>query len=201
MAKKYTTIFFDWGGVVANGPGDEFLSDLIRSLGASEEQTKEIFNIYMKRFMRGDISEADFWQALRTQYNLAIPTTISEAFKKWRGLVANDAILALAKDAKAHGLKIAVLSNVIEPTYNVIAAAGYYDLFDDVIASFNVGYIKPEEQIYTIALDRLGATAEESIFIDDKQVCLEPATKMGFTTILARSPEQIIRDVQSYIAP
>ena len=191
----YTTIFFDWGGVVANDPGDEFLSQLLRSLGATETQVQEIFETYMKRFMRGHVTEAEYWQELRTKYNLDIPNSISEEFKKWRGLIANEDILQLARTAQSRGLKIAVLSNVIEPTYNAIKATGYYDIFDDVIASCKEGYAKPEKQLYELALDRLGATASRSIFIDDKQYCLDPAAHMGFTTILAQNPEQIMRDV------
>jgi putative hydrolase of the HAD superfamily len=194
--QKYTTIFFDWGGVVANDPGDEFLGQLLRDVGATDAQIQEIFTTYMKRFMRGQISEAEYWQELRVKYGLAIHDSISEEFKKWRGLIANDDVLALVKEAKDRGFKVAVLSNVIEPTYRVIEATGYYDLFDEVIASCKVGYVKPEGEIYKIALDRLGVTAEESIFIDDKQYCLDPAAEMGFKTILAQRPEQIIHDVR-----
>lgn len=197
MTSKYTTVFFDWGGVIANDPGDEFLGDLIKSVGASDTQVQEIFETYMKRFMRGQISEAEYWQELRSKYGLVIHDSISDEFKKWRGLVANEDILALAKELKADGLNIAILSNVIEPTYNVIEQAGYYDLFDEVIASFKVGYVKPEKEIYEIALKRFNVTAEESIFIDDKQYCLDPAAEMGFKTILAQNPEQIIRDVRN----
>jgi putative hydrolase of the HAD superfamily len=194
--KKYTAVFFDWGGVVANDPGDEFLGQLLRGVGATDAQIEEIFETYMKRFMRGEISEAEYWQELRVKYGLTIHDSISDEFKKWRGLIANEDVLALAREAKGQGLKVAVLSNVIEPTYNVIEAAGYYDLFDEVIASCKVGHVKPETEIYKIALERLGVTAEESVFIDDKQYCLDPAAKMGFKTILAQNPEQIIRDVR-----
>lgn len=200
MTSKYKTVFFDWGGVIANDPGDEFLGDLIRSVGASDTQVQEIFETYIKRFMRGQISEAEYWQELRNNYGLAIHDSISDEFKKWRGLIANEDILSLAKELKASGLNIAILSNVIEPTYNVIEQAGYYDLFDTVIASCKVGYVKPEKEIYEIALNRFDTTASESVFIDDKQYCLDPAAAMGFKTILAQSPEQIIRDVRSCLA-
>lgn len=200
MKSKCTTVFFDWGGVIANDPGDEFLSDLIKSVGASDTQVQEIFETYMKRFMRGQISEAEYWQELRNKYGLAIHDSISDEFKKWRGLVANEDILTLTKELKAEGTNIAILSNVIEPTYNVIEQAGYYDLFDEVIASCKVGYVKPEKEIYEIALKRFNVTAEESIFIDDKQYCLDPAAEMGFKTILAQNPEQIIRDVKNCLA-
>lgn len=195
--KTYTTIFFDWGGVIANDPGDEFLGQLLQNIGASEEQVKEIFETYMKRFMRGQISETEYWQELRATYGFTIHDSISAEFKKWRGLIANDAILALVKEAKTRGFNVAILSNVIEPTYNAIDQAGYYDLFDGVIASCKVGYVKPQEQIYRIALDHFGVTAKESIFIDDKQYCLDPAAALGFKTILAQNPEQIIRDVRA----
>ena len=197
---KYTTIFFDWGGVISNDPGDEFLGQLLRDIGATEKQIQEIFETYMKRFMRGEISEAEYWQELRTKYGFTIHDSISDEFKKWRGLIANEDILALANDLKVDGLNIAILSNVIEPTYNVIEQAGYYKLFDDVIASCKVGYVKPEKEIYEIALTRFNVTANESIFIDDKQHCLDPANIMGFKTILAQSPEQIVRDVRSCFA-
>lgn len=201
MNQKLTIIFFDWGGVIANDPGDEFLGQLLRRLGATETQVREIFETYMKRFMRGEISEAQYWQELGSNYGFTIHDSISHEFKKCRGLIANDDILALAKEVKGGGLNIAILSNVIEPTYNVIEQAGYYDLFDEVIASCKVGYVKPEEEIYKIALDRFGVTAQESIFIDDKQSLLDPANRMGFTTVLAQNPDQIMRDVRACFKP
>jgi putative hydrolase of the HAD superfamily len=195
--QTYTTIFFDWGGVIANDPGDEFLGQLLRNVGATDAQVQEIFTTYMKRFMRGDISEHEYWNELRSKYGFTIHDSISDEFKKWRGLVANDDVLAVAKEAKTQGLNIAILSNVIEPTYKVIEQAGYYDIFDEVIASCKVGYVKPEKEIYEIALSRFGISAHEAVFIDDKQYCLDPAEKMGFKTILAQNPDQIIRDIQA----
>ncbi len=200
MASKYTTVFFDWGGVIASDPGDDFLADLLKSVGARDAQVQEIFESYMKRFMRGQISESEYWQELHSKYGLRIHDSISHELKKWRGLVANKDILMFAQELKAQGLHIAVLSNVIEPTYSAIEQTGYYDLFDEVIASCKVGYVKPEKQIYDIALKRLNVTADESIFIDDKQYCLDPATAMGVKTILAQSPEQIIRDIRHCLA-
>lgn len=189
------TIFFDWGGVIANDPGGDFLDQLLRDAGATEEQVQEIYGTYGRRFMRGELSEAEYWDELRTKYGLAIHDTISDEFKNWKGLVKNDAVLAVVDQAKAKGIQVAVLSNVIEPTYNVLQQAGYYDRFDKVVASCKVGFAKPQPEIYEIALKELNTTAEQSLFIDDKQSSLDPAIKMGFKTILAQSPEQIIKDL------
>jgi len=192
---KYKTIFFDWGGVVADDPGDDFLTLLLRQLGATDEQVAEIYRNYMFAFMRGTITEAEYWSAIKDKYGFTIHDSISEEFKKWKGLVANQDILDLIDELKANGYKVAILSNVIEPTYNVLLEAGYYGQFDEVIASCKVGYAKPEKEIYDLALNQLEALPEESIFIDDKERNLIPAREMGFATVLAQDSEQIIRDV------
>lgn len=193
------TIFFGWGGVVADDPGDDFLAKLLRKVGASDGQIQEIFQSYMRRFMRGEISEADYWNELRVNYGFTIQDSISDEFKKWNGLAANEDVLALVDEAKAKGWQVAILSNVIEPTYNVLEAAGFYDKFDITIASCKEGFAKPDIEIYKIALEKLNAAADESVFIDDKQSNLIPAETLGFKTILAENPEQIIRDIKNIL--
>jgi epoxide hydrolase-like predicted phosphatase len=196
---QYKAIFFDWGGVIGLDPDDNFLGNLLLSMGASEEQKEEILDTYKISFMKGEISEKEYWDALRQKYGLSIHDSISDEFKRWKGLQANQVVLNLAIQAKAQNIKIAVLSNVIEPTYAVIKEAGYYDLFDDVIASCKVGYAKPEEEIYLIALKRLGVKSEESIFIDDKEKCIVPAKELGFTTILFNNQQQLVEDLGKFI--
>lgn len=190
------TIFFDWGGVIADDPGDDFLAKLLREIGATDDQIQEILQSYMRRFMRGEISEAEYWDELRSNYGFTIHDSISEEFKKWNGLAANKNILALVDEAKDKGWQVAILSNVIEPTYNVLEAAGFYDKFDAVIASCKEGFAKPDIEIYNIALKKLNTTANESVFIDDKQSNLTPADRLGLRTILAQNPQQIVRDIK-----
>jgi putative hydrolase of the HAD superfamily len=200
MNNTYDTVFFDWGGVVADDPGDEFLGDLLRHLGTTEPQIQEIFQNYMKRFMRGQISESEYWAELKATYGFSIPDTISQEFMKWTGLRANEDILGLVDAVKTRGLQTAIFSNVIEPTYNVLNAAGHYGRFDTIVASCKVGYAKPENEIYTLALDMLNTTGEKSIFIDDKESNLIPARALGFTTIHAQTPGQIIADLNKLLA-
>ena len=182
--------------MVANDPGDDFLGQLLKNIGATDEQVVTIFDTYMKRFMRGQITEREYWQEIKSNFGLSIPDTISDEFMKWNGLTANQSILSLISELRQNGLRVAILSNVIEPTYNVLKKAGYYDLFDETIASCKVGFAKPEPEIYQISLDKLGTTADKSLFIDDKQRNLDPASQMGFSVILAENPEQIIRDIK-----
>lgn len=193
------TVFFDWGGVLADDPGDEFLSRLLKKLGASEEQTKEIYVTYMRRFMRGELTEQEYWQTLRDTYGFTIDDSISDEFLKWNGLKVNSRIEDLVKDVRARGIRTALFSNVIEPTYNVLEKTGCYEIFDVLVASCKVGYAKPQLEIYDLALNLAGTSAERSLFIDDKQANLDPAKNKGFATILAVNQNQIIRDIRQYL--
>ena len=42
-----------------------------------------------------------------------------------------------------------------------------YNLFDEAIFSYEVGYLKPQAEIYQIALEKMNVNPEKSIFIGD----------------------------------
>lgn len=200
MPVHYTTVFFDWGGVIASDPGDDFLRELLLKIGARPEQIHEIMQTYMPRFMRGQITEAVYWQGLRDTYGLQIHDTISREFLAWKGLKADVGVLQLVDDIRASGVQAALLTNMIEPTYNVVEQAGYFHHFDCIIASCKVGMAKPDREIFERALVMAQADAPASIFVDDKQTNLDPAQDMGFATILAENTDQIVRDVRALLA-
>lgn len=193
------TIFFDWGGVIADDPGDDFLRLLLKKIGASNEQVEEIYEATMKQFMKGFITEQEYWDILRKEYGFTIHESISDDFKQWSGLRRNQDIVNFIEEIKTMDIRVALLTNVIEPTYNVLSSAGYYDQFEKVIASCKVGYAKPDKEIYNLSLKEMDATTETSLFIDDKQRNIEPAEAMGFATVLAQDPHQIIRDIRAFL--
>jgi len=58
--------------------------------------------------------------------------------------------------------------------------------FDSVTFSCHVGYMKPEKEIYEIALKKHNVTADQCLFIGDGgNNELKGASNLGFTTILA----------------
>ncbi len=200
MDRTIKTVFFDWGGVVASDPADNFLGELLHNLGASEQQTHAIFATYLRQFMRGKISETQFWHDLRKTYGLSPHDNIEDTFLKWKGLNANPAVITLVDELRADNYKVALLSNMLAPTYRALITTGYFAHFDACIISCDVGFAKPEPAIYQLALERLHTTGEQSLFIDDKQRNLDAAEAFGFSTILARSSAQIIQDVRKQLA-
>ena len=55
-------------------------------------------------------------------------------------------------------------------------------------------------RMYDIALETLGVSASDCVFIDDREDNCLQANKVGIDTIQAVSPEQIITDLTKYLA-
>jgi HAD superfamily hydrolase (TIGR01509 family) len=69
---------------------------------------------------------------------------------------------------KQSGVRLAVLSDTEsrEPRVRqVLAELGIEPCFDAVVASRDIGRVKPEAEAYAIALQRLGATADQALFV------------------------------------
>lgn len=72
-------------------------------------------------------------------------------------------------------------------------------LFDTVVPSGEVGYIKPQPEIFEIAAHNLGVHPTECIFIDDIADFCEGARAVGMQAIQFISTDQAIRDVTALI--
>ncbi len=72
----------------------------------------------------------------------------------------------------------------------------FFDLFDDMVISGAVGFVKPEPEIYQIMLDKIGRPARECLFIDDSLPNIHQANKIGFQTIHFQSPAQLEQELK-----
>jgi 2-haloacid dehalogenase len=100
------------------------------------------------------------------------------------------------KRLKKAGYAVYGLSNWSAETFPQVREK--YDFFsqlDDIILSGEVGAIKPEPEIFEIALRRIGRPARACLFIDDAPVNIEQAQRMGFVTVLFESPEQLEKEL------
>lgn len=94
-------------------------------------------------------------------------------------------IVAAAQRARAAGIKVAMLSNSfgLHP-YNPYQDKGLWtDFFDAMILSEVEGVRKPSPRIYERALQALGLTGPECVFVDDVAANLQPAELLGIRTV------------------
>ncbi|MFX0000140.1 MAG: HAD family hydrolase [Candidatus Hodarchaeota archaeon] len=67
---------------------------------------------------------------------------------------------------------------------------GFYDIFDNVFLSNEIGFIKPDMDKYKYVLKKLDTKPKKCIFIDDKIQNLVPARQLGIIVIRFESFEK-----------
>lgn len=112
----------------------------------------------------------------------------------------NDALIEYVKTLKGQ-YKLAMLSNVRgRARLDELFGVGVLDdLFEVVVASGDVGSVKPEPEIYNLTLTKLGVSANESIMIDDLPNYCEGARAVGMHVVQFVDNAQCQRDVVAII--
>jgi epoxide hydrolase-like predicted phosphatase len=106
--------------------------------------------------------------------------------------------IKIPEQLKENGYRIAILPNDSkESAQQRRKNYGFDDLFDEVIISSHYGYIKPDPEIYRIALKKLNIEPEQSVFIDDRKENIETSKRLGMHSILFRNVDQVIQNLKN----
>ena len=109
-------------------------------------------------------------------------------------MAPDGAMVAAVKRAKAAGVRTGLVSNSL--------GSGRYDreafpeLFDGVVISGEVGFHKPQPEIYRLGAERIGLPPEECVFVDDLRENCEGAEAAGMTAILHRGADSTLAELE-----
>ncbi len=190
--QKIKNIIFDLGGVIIN-IDYQLTVDAFRKLGIkninevfSQIKQTELFDL----FETGKISSHEFRTTLLKYTSNTITT--SEINNAWNAMlldVPKERIKLLAELNKYYN--IVVLSNTNEIHIHEFANIlqqnhGFRDLshlFKKVYYSYEIGYRKPNEDVFHFVLNDSGFIAHETLFIDDSLQHIQGANKIGIHTL------------------
>ena len=192
-------IIFDVGGVLHNDLRDYLKNDITSTLGISEKAHDQFFKKYDEMLSIGKISEKDFWELFVRGTKAVKPLPKDSLFvrefdKNYK--IFND-VIDLVRRLKKNGYKVAILSNTIKSHADVNIKKGAYDEFEIKILSYEVGFRKPDEQIYMLALRRLNVKSEEAVFIDDNPKMVKGANAVGIFGIVFESYKKLVTDLKT----
>jgi len=77
-----------------------------------------------------------------------------------------------------------------------IRTYGLREIFNVFVSSCFVGLRKPEEGIYRLALEVTQRPPEECCFVDDRELNLDSASKLGMQVIRMENAQQLRQDFQ-----
>ncbi len=93
--------------------------------------------------------------------------------------------------------KIGLLSNSnTEFIEGILKDHNLNDLFDSIVISQKVGFIKPQREIFEIALKELNVEASEVLFVDDRESNTSAGEKLGIRGILYRGANTLKEELK-----
>lgn len=107
-----------------------------------------------------------------------------------------DTVTVLDKLSRKY--KLGIIANQVAGTQKRIDNWGIGKYFDVVVASVEVGYAKPDFEIFNIALEQAGCNPTESVMIGDRlDNDIVPAKKLGMKTVWVRQGFARIQQIKS----
>ena len=191
-------IIFDYGNVIRKWDNHIFLDKIVKKSNKSYEYIDSlIFSSGLQdKFELGEISEIDFFRIIKKQCNLSI--TQKEFFKEYTDRLFEEipSTTTLIKKLKKD-YKVALLSDTTKIDFDcLIKRLKEFSLFDSVTLSFELGFAKPNKEIYLDALKKLNLKPDECVYIDDIKEYSYAASKLGMYGIHYTSYENLIKELK-----
>ena len=185
-------VIFDLGGVLVRTEDPAPRRELATRLGLTREQI--YYHVFDSPSARqatlGQISTDEHWEAIRLGMGLALEDfpTVRQAF--WGGDRLDYDLVDYIRSLRPR-YKTGLLSNAWGDLREMLTERWKIaDAFDVLVISAEVGIAKPDALIFSLALERLGVSAEEAVFVDDFVENIEAARAYGLHTVHFRMPDQ-----------
>lgn len=165
---------------------------------------QEIYDLFFDsdltgEFEKGKINPLEFFEkvkgllGLKIGYDQFLPIWNEIFFRKPE---TEEFIRALSP-----GLTLVLLSNINKLHYDYCidhfsSGISLFD-FDKVIPSCATGFMKPQKEIYELAIRAAGVEIERIVYVDDRQDLVEAARSYGLRSIQFKGIEQLKKDFQT----
>lgn len=195
---KPAALLIDFGGVLTTDVFESFAAfcetegippDTVRQCLANDERSRQL----LVALESGQISEADFDRAFATRLSAASGVEVVPAELVARltcGLRPVPEMVEAMASLRAVGIPTVLVSNTLgEYAYEWCDLDA---LFDAVVLSGVVGVRKPSRRIYAIAAELAGAHPCACVLVDDLEINLAGAKRIGVRGIHHTEPTATI---------
>lgn len=196
-----SAVIFDYGGVLVRTENPTGRRKWEKRLGLNPGDLHQIVfeSEISRRAMLGQFTEDENWQSIADRFHLD-PAQLAELQKDfWSGDQLDTRLTDFLKSLRPQK-KTAVLSNAwLHAREDFSRQYGLDRVVDMMIFSSEEKLAKPDERIYKIALERLGVSPQETIFVDDMTENVKAALGLGMHAIQFHDTQQTLADIRLLI--
>lgn len=183
-------LLFDLGGVLVALDGMPYLASLLRWETDHEAlHTAWLRSPSVIAHETGQIEPAAF--AAGVVADLELPTTPDDFLREFCGWLKGPLPSAVELlDEIPERYQLAALSNMSAIHWESVAESGVTRRFSQLFVSHQTGHLKPAAAAFQTALDGMGLTAADVLFIDDGVRNVDAARALGMAAEIARGPAE-----------
>jgi putative hydrolase of the HAD superfamily len=189
----FRAVVFDLWMTLVTPPKDAF-DELRRTWSeALDVPTERLDEVWLddegyRRRETGPIRDAIVDVGTRLEIDLDVEAILAMRLEFMRDVLVPDVGVAeTLAELRRRGILTALVSNSTEDVALVWAETPFAGLFDTAVFSATAGFMKPDPEIYELALRELPVPASEALFVGDgANNELEGARVVGMTPVLVR---------------
>lgn len=201
MTNSIKAVIFDMGGVLLRTVDPAPREAIAKRFGVTRAELEDfIFNSETSiRSEIGQLSDVDHWHTVMRHFGQPVDDYLTLYDEYFSGDAIDQDMLAFAASLKPKH-KVALLSNAWENARPMLSERfDFLHIFDESIYSSEIGVRKPDEAMYFIMLDRLGVKSQEALFIDDMQLNVHGARRIGMHSLLHTTTQETIAAIKSLL--
>ncbi|GII00952.1 HAD family hydrolase [Planobispora takensis] len=206
-------VLVDWGGVLTTGLHEAIEAwivteridaahyrDVMRELVMHAYEGESGAENPIHALERGEISALEFERDLAARLlttdgvQPAAEGLLTRMFAGFQPVQPMYDMLAAVREA---GLKTCLLSNSWANDYPRDSWDG---IFDEIVISGEIGMRKPEPRIFEYALERVGLSGPECVFIDDIEANIVAARELGIVGVHHRDAAATIAEMETLLS-
>ena len=203
-SRRFRLVIFDLGGVLVDVEPLRALAPVTQATGKSAEDIGDIFHdpALLEPFELGQIGPQDYFDEVTRR--LGVTWTFERFVGVWNSML------------REHPRHAAILAH-LRPQYQLLILTNTNVLHDETIrswpafhhahhwiASYQVGFRKPQPQIYELALRQAGVAPTEALYVDDIESHVTAARRLGVTAIQMTNGmdlERVLREAGIQASP
>jgi len=198
-------IIFDWGGVIENHNDPErgwhaLTANIVKRLSNGENSTVRNWSKFIddgKEIPICTVSDRkllDKWIdfiAISNGFDNDKEKFLKVYYEEYSKILYYKNVVDLIHNL--HGkVKIGILSNLIMLDKNRLNSQVDFNFVDELFLSFELGMVKPNNEIYEKVEELLGCDGEKILFIDDREENVLAAKNRGWNVLQATGEDYLL---------
>lgn len=205
--RPFDALILDFGGVLTT-PLQDAMESFATSIGV---ELSDVVRIMLRAyageednlvtdFETGVLAEEDFSEEFANRLTEAAGRRIEPegiVNRLFHDMHLEEDMFEVVQKVKGAGYKTGLLSNSWGTSS--YPRDRLDEVFDVVVISGEIGMRKPDPEIFRLTAKKLDVDAQRCVFVDDHPGHLKAAQEEGMKTILHRSPDQTIAELEEMV--